>query len=111
MMFRYFWRPALWISLAIMMPGCAVWPRTLTAVPPRLTLPGHADRPCRLTTLKSVVAGSGRTEPSTSDLATAYVLRGEDILACDLARQAAIQTLKEERHLQDRWRATAAAEP
>jgi len=44
-------------------------------------------------------------------MATAYVLRGEDILACDLARQAAVQTLKDERHLQDRWRATAAAEP
>jgi hypothetical protein len=33
-----------------------------------------------------------------------YLLRGGDLVACDAARQLAVDTLVAERALQDRWR-------
>lgn len=49
-----------------------------------------------------MVAGSVGASATLTDLAAAYVMRGEDLVACDLARQAAVQTLKDERRIQDR---------
>lgn len=43
--------------------------------------------------------------PASADLEAGYMGRGADIVACDAARQLAVDTLKAERALQDRWRA------
>jgi hypothetical protein len=38
-----------------------------------------------------------------ADLEAAYVQRGAAIVACDLARQVAVETLRAERSLMRRW--------
>ncbi|KQS56555.1 hypothetical protein ASG17_06485 [Brevundimonas sp. Leaf363] len=59
-----------------------------------------ATRPCRLPRL---------AEPATTGaLEAAYVERGAAILACDQSRAAAVEALKAERALIDRWLAGAA---
>jgi hypothetical protein len=42
--------------------------------------------------------------PTTADLETGYMARGEALLACDAARRLAVETFEAERALQDRWR-------
>ena len=52
-------------------------------------------------------------EPTVSDLESAYVERGAQIVACDGARRLAVETLEAERAMQDaqareagvKWRA------
>lgn len=63
--------------------------------PPRLTLPTAAVTPCRLTRLPAA--------PTEADLETGYAQRGAALVLCDAARDLAVQTLKAERELQDRW--------
>ncbi|MDI1281984.1 hypothetical protein [Brevundimonas sp.] len=42
--------------------------------------------------------------PTEADLEAVYMQRGGDLVACDAARQLAVDTLVAERALQDRWR-------
>lgn len=42
--------------------------------------------------------------PTVADLEVAYMTRGSDLLACDAARQLAVDTLLAERALLVRWR-------
>lgn len=89
-----------WIRLApiastAMIASCAV-SSPPSAGPPRLTLPPAAIRPCVLDRLPDA--------PTESDLETAYVARGAALAACEAARQLAVETLRAERALQDRWR-------
>ena len=84
-----------------MMTSCAASPPISRAAPPRLTLDETATKPCRLPRLG---------EPATlGGLEAAYVERGAAILACDQARAAAVEALKAEHALIDRW--LAAEEP
>lgn len=45
--------------------------------------------------------------PTEGDLEVAYVARGAALVACDTARELAVETLEAERALQDRWRKTS----
>ena len=93
-------RPLTLIALlgcAVMTANCAALRLPSEAAPPRLPLPATADKPCHLTTLPAA--------PTAADLEVGYMGRGADVVACDAARQLAIDTLKAERALQDRWRA------
>lgn len=69
--------------------------RPIYADPPRLTLPALAEQPCRLPTLPP--------EPTIGDLEATYVQRGAEIVACNAARQLAVDTLKAERSMTDQW--------
>lgn len=42
--------------------------------------------------------------PTWADLEAAYLLRGRQLIECDLARRLAVETLKAERHALDRAR-------
>lgn len=87
--------PTVLIACATLTAACAGSPPT-SAPPPRLTLPPAATAPCRLPVLP---------DPATqADLERVYVERGEALIACDGARRLAVDTLKTERELQDRWR-------
>jgi hypothetical protein len=46
--------------------------------------------------------------PTQGDLEAAYVARGAALVACETARELAVETLLAERALQDRWRAARA---
>ena len=63
-----------------------------------MILPEAATRPCALARLPDV--------PTMADLEVGYMTRGSDLLACDAARQLAVDTLLAERALQARWRKT-----
>lgn len=65
-------------------------------MPPRLTLPDEAARPCSLAVLPD--------RPTRADLDAAYVMRGAQLVACETARKLAVDTLLAERALQDSWR-------
>ncbi|HST91325.1 MAG TPA: hypothetical protein VLJ13_03925 [Brevundimonas sp.] len=67
-----------------------------SAPPPRLDLPQAASRPCVLDRLPD-----GATQ---GDLEVSYVARGAALVACETARELAVETLLAERALQDRWR-------
>lgn len=69
--------------------------RPTYADPPRLTLPALAETPCRLAVLPD--------NPTQADLEAVYITRGAGIVTCDAARQLAVDTLKAERSLLDRW--------
>ena len=71
------------------------------AAPPRLVLPRAAASPCALDRLPEA--------PTQGDLEVAYVARGAALVACETARELAVETLLAERALQDRWRATQTA--
>jgi hypothetical protein len=85
---------------ATMIAGCAS-SRPSSAIPPRLTLPPAATTPCRLESLPA--------DPTLADLDRVYLARGAALLACDGARQLAVDTLLAERGLQDAWRTGVAA--
>lgn len=92
--------PIRWIRLApigfaAMTASCAA-SLPPSAVPPRLTLPPAAVRPCRLDRLAE--------SPTQGDLEAAYVARGAALVACEAARELAVATLLAEREIQDRWR-------
>lgn len=88
-------RLALLASLS-MIASCAV-SRPMSAAPPRLNLPTAAATPCVLPVLPEA--------PSRADLDVAYADRGGRLLACESARRLAVETLLEERAIQDQWRA------
>lgn len=79
-----------------LMTACASSPQPLPVAPPRLSIPAQATTPCRLDRLPG--------SPTVSDLEAVYIARGAAIVACDGARDLAVQTLIAERALQDRWR-------
>ena len=85
------------IALSAMIASCAASPPPSVA-PPRLVLPQAATRPCLLDRLPAA--------PSHGDLEVAYVARGAALVACEAARELAVETLLAERALQDRWRET-----
>lgn len=68
----------------------------MPVAPPRLTIPTAATTPCRLDRLPPV--------PTMADLEAVYIARGAALVACDGARDLAVQTLLAERALEDRWR-------
>ncbi len=80
----------------LMIAGCAGYRPPSAPIPPRLTLPETATTPCRLEQLVE--------QPGLADLEVAYMTRGADLVACDAARRLAVETLRAERALQDRWR-------
>lgn len=89
-----------WIRLApigftAMIASCAA-SLPPSAVPPRLTLPPAAARPCVLDRLPEA--------PAQGDLEVAYIARGAALAACETARELAVGTLLAEREIQDRWR-------
>lgn len=84
------------IALTATIASCAVSPPP-SAPPPRLTLPQAAMRPCVLDRLPDAA--------TQGDLEIAYVARGAALVACETARELAVETLLTERALQDRWRA------
>ena len=83
------------VVCAIMTASCAA-SLPPSASPPRLVLPQAALTPCRLDRLPAA--------PTLADLETSYMARGRALAECDAARQAAVDTLRAERALQDRWR-------
>ncbi len=83
------------IACAVMTASCAA-SRPPSASPPRLVLPQAALTPCRLDRLPAA--------PTLADLEASYMARGQALAECDAARQAAVETLRAERALQDRWR-------
>ena len=84
------------IALSATIASCAA-SLPPSAVPPRLTLPQAATTPCVLARLPDA--------PTQGDLEVAYAARGAALIACDGARELAVETLLAERALQDRWRA------
>lgn len=84
------------LGCAIMTANCAASRPPSAMPPPRLILPNEASRPCRLAVLPE--------QPTRADLDAAYVTRGAQLVACDVARRLAVETLLAERALQDRWR-------
>lgn len=95
-MLRRLWTPIAPLVLSVMTASCAA-SLPPSATPPRLTLPQAAVTPCRLDRLPEA--------PTQADLEAAYVARGAALVACDDARSLAVETLKAEHDLQDRWRA------
>lgn len=87
------------IAFSAMIASCAASPQP-PAAPPRLTLPQAATRPCVLDRLPE--------SPTQGDLEVAYVSRGAALVACEAARQLAVETLLAERAMQDRWREASA---
>lgn len=78
------------------MTSCAASRPTSAVAPPRLTLPETALRPCELHRLPEAA--------TLADLEIGYVTRGAQIVACDAARQLAVETLRAERKAHDRSR-------
>lgn len=89
------WRRAAAIGCVLMTCACAPSRVTTQIAPPRLAIPPIADTPCGLARLPA--------EPTQADLEVAYMTRGAQLVACDAARQAALETLLHERRLIDAW--------
>lgn len=83
------------IALPAMTASCAALPPP-SVDPPRLVLPRMAETPCVLERLPA--------SPTQADLEIAYVERGARLIDCETARALAVETLRTERDLQDRWR-------
>lgn len=92
------WKTLAALACGLMASSCAGTRRTSTdALPPRLTLPEAASRPCSLAQLPE--------NPTEGDLDAAFMLRGAQVVACDGARKLAVETLLAERSLADRLQA------
>lgn len=89
------WKTIAVLGCATMTTNCAASPRP-SVPPPRLNLLHDAMHPCRLAVLPE--------QPTRADLDAAYAMRGAQLVACDAARQLAVDTLMAERAMQDRWR-------
>lgn len=85
------WGPSVVVALASMTTACASVPPNWAVAEVELALPPEVERPCSLATLDG--------EGTLADLEVAYMKRGENLLACDAARQMAVQALKAERAL------------
>lgn len=99
-------RPYLFLALlvcALMITSCAGLRPASAVAPPRLQLPTLSLQPCQLAQLPEA--------PTQADLEIAYAARGSALVACDAARNLAVETLEAERALQDRWRALEAGTP
>ena len=83
------------LALPVMTASCATSPPP-SAEPPRLILPPAALSPCILERVPE--------RPTLADLEVAYMARGAQLVACEAARAIAVETLRAERDLQDRWR-------
>jgi len=94
------WTPLAPLACASMIAGCAISPPP-SAPPPRLILPEAATTPCRLDRLPEAA--------TQADLEASYASRGAALVLCDAARALAVETLRNERALQDRWRRGQAA--
>ena len=92
---RSLWTPLAPIVCASMIAGCAISPPP-SAPPPRLILPEAATTPCRLDRLPD--------SATQADLEASYASRGAALVLCDAARALAVETLMNDRALQDRWR-------
>jgi len=79
--------PLALIACASMTAACASWrPAPAPRRPPSLTIPAAAARPCRIATLGEA--------PGLADLEAAYIVRGRQLVECDLARRLAVETLE-----------------
>ena len=99
--------PPRWIRLAPlaslgMIASCAASLPT-SAPPPRLSLPAAATTHCVLPVLPDA--------PTLADLEVSYAERGARLVACDVARRLAVETLQAERAIQDRWREETSRPP
>ena len=100
MMRHYPWILRGLIACGLMIASCAPMAKPLPVAPPLLTLPVQAQTPCDLPQLPVAA--------SLADLEVGYVERGEALVACDLARQLAVETLVHERALIAAWQARLA---
>ncbi len=84
------------IVCASMTAACASWLPTSAPPPdpvrgPRVALPETALAPCRLITMPT------DGEITWAELEAAYLLRGQHLVACEMARRLAVETLMAER--------------
>lgn len=77
--------PSALIVCAAMTASCANGRPASAALPPP-PLPEAATRPCPVAILPEA--------PTWADLETAYVMRGRQLMECDLARRLAVETLE-----------------
>lgn len=77
------------LACATLIAGCASRP-PLSAVA-RIEMPAEAVRPCSLYVLPEA--------PSVADLELGYATRGAQLVACNAARDLAVQTQRAERAL------------
>lgn len=82
-----------WLAFGLTIASCAASTPS-AVVPPRLTLPELATRPCELHRLPD--------DANVADLEIGYAARGAQIAVCDAARRLAVETLLAERELQTR---------
>jgi hypothetical protein len=87
------WSLTALVVCLLMISACAT-PAPGSA-PPRLSIPRSVAEPCTLYTLP--------TEPTQADLEVGYVMRGQQLVWCDGARDLAVQTMREEHRLEDEW--------
>lgn len=81
---------------ALMTAACASWrPASALAQPPQAVLPTEAELSCQLPILSETA--------TQADLDAAYAQRGAALVDCDLARQAAVETLWRERRMVRDW--------
>ena len=72
-------------AFATMTASCASWrPEPAPRQPP--PLPEMATRPCPIAMLPG--------KPTRADLETAYMLRGRQLIECDLARRLAVDSFR-----------------
>jgi len=79
---------ACWSTIS----SCAGSPQVYLAAPPQIETPAEASRPCALYRLPD--------EPRASDLDIGYATRGAQIVACDAARNLAVETHAAEHRLE-----------
>jgi len=77
--------PIALIACASMTAACASWRPAPAPVQPPPPLPEAATRACPIATLAEA--------PTWADLEAAYILRGRQLVECDLARRLAVETL------------------
>ena len=83
-----FLTPTALIVCAVMTASCANWrPAPAPRQPP--SLPEVATRPCPIAILPD--------QPTWADVEAAYVLRGRQLVECDLARRLAVEAVAERR--------------
>ena len=87
---KSFWMASVFIVCASMIASCAKAPLARVA-PPSLNLPDEVTRPCEMAVLGDA--------PTLADLETAYMQRGLQIRACDVARALAVEVLLSERRM------------
>jgi uncharacterized lipoprotein YajG len=84
--------PVELIGCAMLISGCAT-PTQVSRPAPQIEMPREASQACDLYLLPP--------SPSLADLEIGYVTRGAQIVACDAARELAVQTHAAEHALED----------